>query len=142
MCADELLEEARRAAQNAYCPYSHFPVGAAVETDRGVFAGCNVENASYGLAICAERVALFSAVAAGAKEFRRLAVACLHVAPGASVSERMPCGACRQVMNEFLPPDAEVIVDGSGVWKVGELLPEGFRIRRYPRPEESSGSGV
>ncbi|MCS6775264.1 MAG: cytidine deaminase [Chloroherpetonaceae bacterium] len=140
MCANDLLEEARRAARNAYCPYSRFPVGAAVETERGVFTGCNVENASYGLAICAERVALFSAVAAGARAFRRLAVTCLRVAPDASVSERMPCGACRQVMAEFLPPEAEVIVDGAGIWKVCELLPEGFRMKGQSMPEDGSGS--
>jgi cytidine deaminase len=121
-----LLEQARAAGANAYCPYSHFPVGAAVLTERGVFVGCNVENASYGLAICAERVALFAAVAAGAKEFRQIAVSCLKPNPDDPPSSKMPCGACRQVITEFLPQDAIVIVDGAGVWRVKELLPESF----------------
>jgi cytidine deaminase len=123
-----LLERARTAGQAAYCPYSEFPVGAAVETDAGVFVGCNVENASYGLAICAERVALFTAVAAGAREFKRLAVSCLRTASGDTLDSRMPCGACRQVMAEFMQPDATVIVDGAGVWSLDELLPAAFRL--------------
>jgi cytidine deaminase len=123
-----LLERARTAAQAAYCPYSDFPVGAAVETDAGVFVGCNVENASYGLAICAERVALFTAVAAGAREFKRLAVSCLRAASDGAPDSRMPCGACRQVMAEFMQPDATVIVDGAGVWSLAHLLPAAFRL--------------
>ena len=132
MSAEGLLERAREAAQAAYCPYSHFPVGAAVETERGVFSGCNIENASFGLAICAERVALFSAVAAGARRITRLAVSCLNPGPDDPPSARMPCGACRQVMAEFMPPEAIVLVDGAGVWSVADLLPEAFRLTDNP----------
>jgi cytidine deaminase len=123
-----LLERAREAGLDAYCPYSEFPVGAAVQTDRGVFVGCNVENASYGLAICAERVALFTAVAAGARGFVRLAVSCISAGPDVPRGSRVPCGACRQVMAEFMPPDATVVVDGVGVWRLADLLPEAFRL--------------
>ncbi len=123
-----LLEQAREAGRNAYCPYSNFSVGAAVKTDRGVFVGCNVENASYGLAICAERVALFAAVAAGAKVFEMMAVSCLGSGEADSIASKMPCGACRQVMTEFLPQDSVVVVDGAGVWRVADLLPDAFRL--------------
>ena len=109
---------------------SNFHVGSAVETDRGVFSGCNIENASYGLAVCAERVAIFSALASGAKQFHRMAVCCRDAAPDAPTSARMPCGACRQVIAEFFPPDAEVIVDGAGVWRVDQLLPNAFHLTR------------
>jgi len=125
---EALLERARIAAQTAYCPYSNFPVGAAVETERGVFSGCNVENASFGLTICAERVALFSAVATGARRITRLAVSCLRPGPDDPPASRMPCGACRQVIAEFMPPDAIVLVDGVGAWRVADLLPEAFRL--------------
>jgi cytidine deaminase len=98
-----LERAARRAAQAAYAPYSKFRVGAAVLTDSGaVFAGCNVENASYGLCNCAERTAIFSAVAAGERVIRAVAIFTPTTAPTA------PCGACRQVINEF-GPDALVI---------------------------------
>ena len=123
-----LLERARIAAQSAYCPYSKFHVGAAVETDAGVFVGSNVENASYGLAICAERVAIFAAVASGAKRFDRLVVCCADARPEDPTGPKMPCGACRQVMAEFFPMDAEIEIDGAGVWKMAELLPAAFRL--------------
>jgi cytidine deaminase len=95
---EELLEAARHAGQRAYCPYSQFPVGAAVLTmDGRIFTGCNIENASYGLAICAERVALFHAVAAGVRQIARIAVSCLKGTTN-DPGTLMPCGACRQVM--------------------------------------------
>jgi cytidine deaminase len=124
----EFLQLARLAADAAYCPYSQFPVGAAVETDRGVFVGCNIENASYGLAVCAERVALFSAIAAGARHLSRLAVSCRAAQDSDSLASRMPCGACRQVIVEFMAGDAEIVVDGAGVWRVEDLLPQAFRL--------------
>src|SRR5262249_39255631 len=127
-----LLGRAREAAQRAYCPYSNFPVGAAAETDRGIFLGCNGENASYGLAICAARVALFSAVAAGARRIMRLAVSCVAVGPDDPPGSRMPCGACRQVIAEFMTPESVVIVDGAGVWHVADLLPEAFQLTEQP----------
>ena len=96
--ADDLLAAARAARAAAYVPYSHFPVGAAVRADDGrIFSGCNIENASYGLTICAERVALFSAVAAGARR-----IAAVAVVAGAG-EPAMPCGACRQTLAEFGP---------------------------------------
>ncbi len=114
---------ALKARENAYAPYSKFQVGAAVETDRGVFTGCNVENASYGLTMCAERVALGAAVAAGARVL--LAVAVVGDTPAPIV----PCGACRQVLREF-GPDARVILanlaDGRDETTVEALLPRSF----------------
>lgn len=127
-----LLEMARAAGEQAYCPYSQFPVGAAVETELGRFTGCNIENASYGLAICAERVALFTAVAAGAKRIDHLAVSCLKADEAAGPGSRMPCGACRQVITEFMGQDATVTVDGAGVWRVADLLPMTFQLESNP----------
>ena len=121
--SDSLVAAARQAQRQAYAPYSHYPVGAAVETaDGAVYTGCNVENASYGLAICAERVALGAAMTAGARQFRRIAVVSSSEPPAT------PCGACRQVLAE-LAPDAEVIVAGPRSvvrWTVAELLPAAF----------------
>ena len=98
-----LEKSARGAAARAYAPYSHFPVGAAVIGGSGrVYAGCNVENASYGLCNCAERTAIFSAVAAGESSVKAVAIYTPTALPTAS------CGACRQVINEF-GPDAVVI---------------------------------
>src|SRR4051812_14925230 len=121
-----LLNGAREAAGRAYCPYSDFPVGAIVETDQGVFSGCNIENASYSLGVCAERVAIHSAIAAGARTIKRLAVSCIAAKEADPPATRMPCGACRQVIAEFMAADAEIIVDGAGVWRVTDLLPQAF----------------
>jgi cytidine deaminase len=120
---EELMDAARSAKEGAYAPYSRFQVGAAVATDRGIFSGANVENASYGVTICAERVAAASAVAAGARRID--AVAMTSSAPG-PIS---PCGACRQFLYEFGP---EMIVVSEGtrgerkVWRLSELLVDGF----------------
>ncbi|HET9603286.1 MAG TPA: cytidine deaminase [Gemmatimonadales bacterium] len=118
------LETAARAAQaHAYAPYSHFLVGAALEGEDGrVFAGCNVENASYGLTICAERAAVASAVTQGVRRFRRIVIVSDIDPPAA------PCGACRQVLSEF---GADLRVEGIGrstraSWTIGELLPAAF----------------
>jgi len=121
---EELTDAARRASERAYCPYSEFPVGAAVLTEDGtVVRGCNVENASYGLTICAERSAIFQAVARG--HTRVVAVAIYTPTPTPSA----PCGACRQVINEF-GPDAEIVsvCDGPDVLHrpLSELLPDAF----------------
>jgi cytidine deaminase len=122
------LEQAARAAmKNAYAPYSKFHVGAAIQLTNGkIFSGCNVENASYGLSNCAERTAIFSAVAElGTKiEIRAVAVSNDH---GVACS---PCGACRQVIYEF-GPDATIFFQGTNGPKeahITELLPEGFRL--------------
>jgi len=120
---DGLIEAAERAQQQAYAPYSRFRVGAAVEGEDGsVFAGCNVENASYGLVMCAERVAIGAAVAAGVRRFRRVVVVSDSEPPAA------PCGACRQVIFEFAP-DADVLAVGprsSHRWTMRDLLPAAF----------------
>lgn len=120
---DSLISAARRAQALAYAPYSKFRVGAALESvDGDVFLGCNVENASYGLTICAERAAVCAAVSAGVTRFRR-AVVVSDVDPPAA-----PCGACRQVLAEFgldLPIDG---VGSKGVvrWRLSDLLPVAF----------------
>ncbi|GBC77929.1 Cytidine deaminase [bacterium HR08] len=123
----ELIERATAARALAYAPYSEFAVGAAVLTADGrVFTGCNVENASYGLAICAERVALFKAVSEGARAFHRLAV----VADTEVLVS--PCGACRQVLWEFAPDLIVIVANLQGQMRVRplrDLLPEPFDAR-------------
>jgi cytidine deaminase len=121
-----LIAQAKGAMARAYAPYSGFSVGAALEADDGrVFLGCNVENSSYPVGMCAERVALGHAVATGARRFSRVAV----VSSGASAAS--PCGMCRQALAEF-GVDLEVIaVAGDGDvrrWSLGELLPADFRL--------------
>ncbi len=123
---DELVRAATRAREHAYAPYSRFRVGAAVRASDGrVFAGCNVENASYGLSICAERVAIFNAVAHGAREIRALAVCTDAPAPAT------PCGACRQVIAEFADDAAIALANTGGalvITSINELLPLPFRL--------------
>ena len=113
--------------QHAYAPYSHFNVGAALLTSKEeVFSGCNVENASYGLSNCAERTAIFSAVAQSGPGLTIKAIAVVND-QGVPCS---PCGACRQVIYEF-GPQATVFFESSKGWKeshITELLPEGFRL--------------
>lgn len=117
-----LIEEAKQAREGAYAPYSHFAVGAALLTRSGkVFTGANVENASYGLTVCAERVAVFKAVTAGEREFQAIAIAS---STGAS-----PCGACRQVLAEFGLDMLVISVDMDDrvrQWTLEELLPASF----------------
>lgn len=121
---EELLETARAAQSNAYAPFSRFRVGAALETEQGsVYGGCNIENASFGMTICAERVAIGSAITAGERNFRRLVLVTDSEIPEA------PCGACRQVIAEFAPGLEIVSFSPSGAsrrWQAGELLPEPF----------------
>jgi cytidine deaminase len=123
---ESLLHQARTAAKNAYVPYSSFPVGAAVLTSGGaVYTGGNIENASYGLTVCAERTAVFAAVNAGEHEIIAVAVS----APRGTLTT--PCGACRQVLNEFRSRqhDMQVILDdgASGLAiPLTELLPRAF----------------
>jgi cytidine deaminase len=120
-----LLAQARAAAVRAFAPYSRFRVGAALRDAHGsVYVGCNVESASYGLTICAERNAIFGAIAAGAaRPFAALAVTCLDAAGPCT-----PCGACRQVMAEHLQPDAPVHIDGLGDYRISDLLPLAFGL--------------
>ena len=125
----ELLDAARRAAGGAYCPYSRFRVGAAIRAGGAIFTGANVENASYGLTVCAERVAAFAAVLAGARAFEAIAVACVDAPEGAGPGLLMPCGACRQVLAEFAGPETPVLVDRAGEFTLEDLLPLAFRLR-------------
>jgi len=132
MTDDELVALAAQARRHAYAPYSHFAVGAALLAQSGrVYTGANVENASYGLAVCAERVAVWQAVAAGERDFTAIAVVTEN---GVS-----PCGACRQVLAEFAgdPRTLRLIVaDAQGrrrTFTLAELLPEAFTPEQLPR---------
>ncbi len=126
--AQALLAAARDAAANAYAPYSHFRVGAAVRAGGEIHTGCNIENASYGLTICAERSAIFRAVGACARRIEAIALACVDAGSDAAPALLMPCGACRQVMAEFAGPDLPVLIDGVGTRTLAELLPLPFRM--------------
>ena len=112
----EYLESSRSAALRAYAPFSKFRVGASVlagkDGDLQKFSGCNVENASYGATMCAERVAIFSAVASGYRDFSLLVLTTLDSVEEADLSARSPCGLCRQVMSEFFSEDTVIVVDG------------------------------
>lgn len=126
-----LLAKAAEAAEQAYCPYSAFRVGSALlAADGRVFPGCNVENASFGLTVCAERTAVFAAVAAGCRAFTAMAIVADGEAPP------YPCGACRQVLAEFCSPDFPVYVQGLAqpggpeCLVLGELLPKAFNFSR------------
>ena len=134
--SDTLIALAREQLERSYAPYSGFHVAAAVVDDRGrVFTGVNVENVSYGLSMCAERAAIFAAVAAGARRITALAVA----ASGADLLS--PCGACRQVVAEFAAPEVPIYCDAAGEprrWTVAELLPRGFAAAQR-RKAESPG---
>ena len=124
MSITHLRTAADAARAIAWCPYSHYPVGAALETDDGrVFAGCNVENASYPAGTCAERVALGAAIAAGARRFVRIVITSAAVAP------TPPCGICRQALVEFAPALEIFAVTPDGLtarWSLAELLPAPF----------------
>ncbi|HBT50499.1 MAG TPA: cytidine deaminase [Petrotoga sp.] len=120
---ETLYEEAMKTRENAYTPYSNFKVGASLLSDNGeIFSGCNVENASYGLSLCAERNTIFSAVARGERKFKAM----LIVAEGEAPVK--PCGACRQVMAEFGDFDVYLANTKGKIekTKVSELLPNAF----------------
>lgn len=124
---DPLVTAARQARERARATFSHFKVGAAIETTDGrVFTGCNIENATYGLTLCAERVAVFKAVSEGCDSFRRIAVVADTEAP------TPPCGPCRQILWEFAG-DIDVILanltEQKGTYKLSELLPLPFDAR-------------
>lgn len=126
----DLVKAALEARERAYVPYSHYAVGAALLTEEGeVFRGCNVENASYGAANCAERTAIFKAVSEGARRFRAIAIA--GGMEGKEPADyAYPCGICRQVMREFAEDGFRVIVARSAAdyleYGLEELLPCGF----------------
>ena len=125
MTSNELIEIAHLAREFAHAPYSNFKVGAAIETTDGrVFTGCNVENSSYGLSMCAERVAIFKAISEGVHDFQRIAVIADAPYPV------RPCGACRQVISDLFAPHAEVLMANlqgqTETVTIAELLPIPF----------------
>lgn len=124
---EEMIKLAEKASENAYVPYSKFPVGACVLTDSGkVYTGCNFENSSFGLTICAERNTVGSAIADGEKKVRAVAI----FSP--KMDNCTPCGACRQVLNEFKSQEGLDVItkvaDGVKVCSIEELLPESFTL--------------
>jgi len=137
MTDHELLRLASEAAKQAYAPYSKYPVGAALlASDGTVFTGCNVENASYGLTLCAERAAVSAAVTGGHLKIVKVAIV------GGTVRQpAWPCGACRQVLAEFCDPTTPILVAGRGHvdrWlsrTLDELLPESFHLKKRSRRE-------
>ena len=124
MTDQELVERAFTMLERSYVPYSHFPVGAALEgADGVVYTGCNVENSAFGSTICAERTALVKAVSDGCRKFTRLAVV------GNSTDYCWPCGACRQMLYEFAPGLRVLAARGDGTFEtaaLGQLMPHGF----------------
>lgn len=124
MTREELKAAATAMLEKAYCPYSHFAVGAALECSDGtVFTGCNVENAAYSPGICAERTAVVKAVSEGHRNFRRIVIA------GRSKDFCTPCGVCRQVLREFAPDIEIICLNAAGeerVFTLPELLPCSF----------------
>jgi len=147
---EELIEIAKKARENAYAPYSNFKVGAALLTrSENVYKGCNVENASYGLTVCAERVAIFNAVSNGEKEFIKMAIVKgSNKENEKEISEEniqeiekkdmqesedflTPCGACMQVMSEFNPDLELILLDTTGkiiTISLKELFPKPFQL--------------
>lgn len=123
-----LLLAARDAAALAYCPFSRFRVGAALLVDGQIFTGCNIENASFSLTVCAERVAILKAISGGFNRFEALAVSCIDAPDSSPIAMRTPCGACRQVIAEFVSNDFLVIVEGVGDFALSQLLPTPFKL--------------
>ena len=125
---EELMQKAKEASKNSYSPYSKFAVGACVLTESNkVYTGCNFENSSFGMTICAERNAIGSAIAAGEREIKAVAI----YSP--NQDNCVPCGACRQVMHEFSNNDEEVDIilsdkNNIKIYKLSELLPESFSL--------------
>jgi len=128
MIYEELMKKAIEVSKNSYSPYSKFGVGACLETEDGsIYTGCNFENASYGLSICAERNAIGSAIAAGKKIIKAIAI----YSP--NQDNCVPCGACRQVMHEFCNSDEELDIilkngDELKIYTLAQLLPESFSL--------------
>ena len=124
MTREELKAKAVSMLEMSYCPYSHFPVGAALECEDGtVYTGCNIENAGYSATVCAERTAVFKAVSEGCRRFKRIVVA------GRSDSPCVPCGECRQVLSEFAPELEVICLDKDGnemTLSLSDLLPHSF----------------
>lgn len=138
--ADALVAAARAAAEKSYSPYSKYPVGAALlAADGSTWTGCNVENASYGLSMCAERTALFKAASEGRRAFLAIAIA-----GGTPDSPAVPCGACRQALAEFCSPDMPVFVaplrSGRATrLRLGDYLPHAFG---FPPPAKTASQEI
>ena len=132
----ELLEEALRAQENAYCPFSKYPVGSAVRTKNGsIFTGCNVESASFSLTCCAERVAVFKAVSEGHQKVDACAIVTVEGVPAP------PCGACRQILWEFGGNMRVVLGNPAGdvrILSLGDLIPEGFTAEQLITSSEKA----
>jgi cytidine deaminase len=133
MCYQTLIDAAIEVAAHSYCPYSSFRVGAALlDIEDNIFTGTNVENASYGLTQCAERAAFGTAISAGARRFKAIAI----VTSGDTLSP--PCGACRQVMSEFCSPDFVIVLASlntpgtTETHTLGNLLPKTFSLKQTP----------
>lgn len=126
MINEDLIQVAKTAMKNSYSPYSHFQVGAAVLcADGSVYTGCNIENASYGATMCAERVALYAAISEGNKNIKKIAIV------SSSNQFTFPCGICRQVMAEFMQEDGMIILSEENKikeYRLGELLPDSFQF--------------
>ena len=119
----KLYEEAIKASEKSYSPYSDFRVGSALLTSDGkIFTGCNIENASYSLTVCAERTAIFKAVSEGISDFEAIAIY-------GTENPCIPCGACLQVMSEFCESDFKVVLS-DGVHELKEFMPNAFRLKR------------
>lgn len=132
-----LINDAMQARAQAYVPYSHFPVGAALLTVSGaVYTGCNIEIASYGATVCGERTAAFKAVSEGERDFAAVAVVTSNAAA--------PCGICRQVLYEFGPEMIVIMVDTEGqvAWEgpLTDLLPHGFGPKKLAEGQEAAGT--
>ncbi|MFV0528165.1 MAG: cytidine deaminase [Lachnospiraceae bacterium] len=146
---EKLIQEAQQARSNAYAPYSHFMVGAALLGYSGrIYTGCNVENAAFSPTNCAERTAFFKAVSEGERRFRAIAIVG-HKQGTISVQDGycMPCGVCRQVMMEFCDDESfeVIVVNGRGRYKVytlRSLLPEGFGPAALQEPKEDANENV
>ena len=122
---EELLKIAKESQNNSYAPYSNFKVGAALLCEDGaVYSGCNIENATYGATICAERCAISNAIAHGNRNFIKIAIT------GSGDNFTMPCGICRQVLCEFMPEGTVVVTNEKQIkkYKVKDLLPEYFTL--------------
>ncbi|MDR0734277.1 MAG: cytidine deaminase [Elusimicrobiota bacterium] len=131
---DKLIKTAVAVMRNSYSPYSRYKVGAAAQGASGkIYAGTNVENASYGLTVCAERIAVFSAVAAGERGIKAIAIAVAPPRAAKAKADPVPCGACRQVLEEFSKPDMPIytasVVNGKAVSVIARTLGD-----YYPYP--------
>jgi cytidine deaminase len=130
---ERLIQAAQNVAKTAYAPYSQFRVGAAILGEQAIHIGSNVENASYGLSLCAERAALSTAIAQGEQKIRAIAIACIDATESQGIHELLPCGACRQWLVE-LAYDAEIVIVGTNLvrsFKVNDLMPMLFQLQKF-----------